>query len=641
MTIKEIAQLAGVSISTVSKIVNNKDQNIHPETRSRVLKIVKEYNYTPYGTVKDLSTAKSFLIAVLLRNSGFLSPMLQGIMETAQEHGYSILLFDSQNDPDAELKHITTICQKRADGVIWEPVGHESAAHTQHFTRQEIPVCCINGGEEFSSYAIDFQEMGYRLTQKMIDYKHTRMLCLLKRDNPRSMQVLDGFKKCLFDNALPFDKNVLLYNDDDSTVYLQKISSLDITGIVSSHYSSSIYLYEKLDQLHYHIPSDLSVVSLKEDIQNTISFPHISCIRIPYHEFGCYVCNRLIDLCEKKELTDSRTLFAADCCFDSEDSIRIPSSLCLKKIVVVGSINSDMTFNVDWLPQAGKTTKILNATRTVGGKGANQAVGAARLNREVTLIGEIGNDVDSSFIMDALTHEGIPNQGIHRNLSSPTGKAYIYIDCNGESTITILPGSNASLSAEMIRRRRHLFQNAGFCLLSSELPVSTLLEAARTAKAFGAQNILKPATLKSISDQLLELTDILIPNRKEAASLCPSCSSIEAQAEYFLGKGIETVIITLGEEGCYLKTRDCSRYFPAADFVAIDTTGGADAFISAFASYLTEGYSLEQSIRIATYAAGFCISRQGVAPVLADRSTLEAHIGKFEPSLLQHKESMW
>lgn len=639
MTIKEIAQLAGVSISTVSKIVNNKDQNIHPETRSRVLKIVKEYNYTPYGTVKDLSTAKSFLIAVLLRNSGF-NTMLKGILETAQEHGYSILLFNSQNNPEAELKHITTICQKRADGVVWEPVSHESAAHAQHFSRQGIPVCCINGSDKSSSYSIDFQEMGYRLTQKMIDYKHTRMLCLLQRDNPRSMQVLDGFKKCLYDNALPFDKNALLYNDDDSSVYLQKISSLDITGIVSSHYSSSIYLYEKLHQLHYQIPADLSVVSLKDDPQNTIPFPHISCIRIPYHEFGCFVCRRLIDLCEKREPHDSGTLFTADYNFDNEDSIHIPSSLCLKKIVVVGSINSDMTFNVDWLPQAGKTTKILNATRTVGGKGANQAVGAARLNREVTLIGEIGNDADSSFIMDALTHEGIPNQGIHRNLASPTGKAYIYIDCKGESTITVLPGSNASLSAEMIKRRRHLFQNAGFCLLSSELPVSTLLEAAKTGKAYGAKNILKPAVLRSIPDQLLELTDILIPNRKEAASLCPSDSSIEAQAEYFLSKGIETVIITLGEEGCYLRTRECSKYFPAADFVAIDTTGGADAFISAFASYLTEGYSLEQSIRIATYAAGFCVSRQGVAPVLADRSTLEAHIGKFEPSLLQHEESL-
>ena len=155
-------------------------------------------------------------------------------------------------------------------------------------------------------------------------------------------------------------------------------------------------------KLHYCVPSDLSLVSLKENDQNAISFPHISGIRIPWQEFGRFVCEQLIEKCEKTASDDAVRLFAADFCFDSEDSIRIPSSLCSKKLVVVGSINSDMTFNVDFLPQAGKTTKILNATRTVGGKGANQAVGVAKLNCKVTLIGEIGNDIDSSFIMDAL-----------------------------------------------------------------------------------------------------------------------------------------------------------------------------------------------------------------------------------------------
>ena len=113
--------------------------------------------------------------------------------------------------------------------------------------------------------------------------------------------------------------------------------------------------------------------------------------------------------------------------------------------------------------------------------------------------------------------------------------------------------------------------------------------------------------------------------------------SVKEQAEYFLGKGMEAVIITLGEEGCYLKTANVSRYFPAADFMSIDATGGADAFISAFASYLSEGFSLEHSIRIATYAAGFCVSRQGVVPALVDRNTLEMHISRLEPELLGTK----
>ncbi len=290
MTIKEIAQLAGVSISTVSKIVNNKDQNIHPETRSRVLKIVKEYNYTPYGTVKNLSNAKSFLLAVLLRSSDFSPLLLNGILETAQEHGYNVLLFDSQADLQTELKHITTICQKRADGVIWEPVSRDSTAYVQQLMRQKIPVCYLNAGNTFPSYTIDFQEMGRRLTQKMIDHKHTRMLCLLEREDPRSEQVVTGFRKCLYDNGLPFHENALLYDDalTESSKFLQKLTELDITGIVSSRFSSSLFLYEQLCKLHYCVPADLSLVSLKEDGQNALSFPHISGITIPWQEFGSY-----------------------------------------------------------------------------------------------------------------------------------------------------------------------------------------------------------------------------------------------------------------------------------------------------------------------------------------------------------------
>ena len=117
-----------------------------------------------------------------------------------------MLLFNSQADLQTELKHITTICRKRADGVIWEPVSQDSTAHVQQLTRQSIPVCYLNAGKDFPSYTIDFQEMGRRLTQKMIDHKHTRMLCLLEREDPRSEQVVTGFRKCLYDNACPFTR---------------------------------------------------------------------------------------------------------------------------------------------------------------------------------------------------------------------------------------------------------------------------------------------------------------------------------------------------------------------------------------------------------------------------------------------------
>ena len=111
--------------------------------------------------------------------------------------------------------------------------------------------------------------------------------------------------------------------------------------------------------------------------------------------------------------------------------------------------------------------------------------------------------------------------------------------------------------------------------------------------------------MKEIPEELYQNIDILVPNRKEAAALCPDCLMIEDQADFLFRKGVPVIIITLGHEGCYLKTADTEKFFPASDFISIDTTGGADAFISALASYLIEGYSIEKSIRIATYADRF------------------------------------
>lgn len=138
MTIKEIARLAGVSISTVSKIVNNKDENINVETRNRVLKIVKDYNYTPYGTVKTTSEAKTFILGVLLRSIPKTNQFLNGALFAAQKNGYSLLLYDSADSISSELKNITSLCKNNIDGVIWEPVNEQSLEYRRYFDEQEL-----------------------------------------------------------------------------------------------------------------------------------------------------------------------------------------------------------------------------------------------------------------------------------------------------------------------------------------------------------------------------------------------------------------------------------------------------------------------------------------------------------------------
>jgi len=139
----------------------------------------------------------------------------------------------------------------------------------------------------------------------------------------------------------------------------------------------------------------------------------------------------------------------------------------------------------------------------------------------------------------------------------------------------------------------------------------------------------------NLPDALLKNIDILIPNQREINVLCPEYNSLEKQAEYFLKKGVGTVIITLGPDGCYLKTKEFSQYFKASDFQPLDETGAADAFIAALAVYLQKDYSISNAIQIATYAAGFSISREGVVPALIDLNTLGSTISLREPQLLK------
>lgn len=193
MTIKEIAQLAGVSISTVSKIVNNKDENINVETRNRVLKIVKDYNYTPYGTAKNTSEAKTFILGVLLKSTPKTNLFLNGIILAAQKNGYSILLYDSAESTSVELKNITSLCKNNVDGVIWEPVSHLSLEYERYFNEQGIETCRINGPDDPASYSIDFAQMGYEAAQILIRHGHSKLGCLTKQGSavpPWSLTVL-------------------------------------------------------------------------------------------------------------------------------------------------------------------------------------------------------------------------------------------------------------------------------------------------------------------------------------------------------------------------------------------------------------------------------------------------------------------
>lgn len=631
MNIKEIAQLAGVSTSTVSKIVNQKDESISSETRERVLKIVKEYNYTPYASA-TASPAKTWILGILLRSSVSLDSTLDGIIQTAQKNGYSALVYNSYSDMEQELKNITSLCKNNVDGIIWEPVSKESLAYITQFKNMKIPLLTIgsNGGD--NSHLLPYEEAAYRITQELINRSHTDIACILK-EGRRTTAFLNGYKKCLFDNHIKFDKDLIFYDLNESLIY--KVNTHSISGIISSHYRKAMEFYQLMNMLNYRIPEDISLISLKNDMTESLALPNIpeiSTYTILNADFGSYLCSKLITEIEKRKAEVHSFVQAFH--LDNQTTVSIPFCLKAPKITVVGSINIDTYLNVPQLPRSGKAVSTSTSFTYPGGKGINQSIGVAKLGHRVTLIGNVGSDIDSDYIYKALEEYGVESFGVKRYNEAKTGKAYIFVESSGHSMISILAGANNTLTPDDIQKRKRFFKNTGYCLIQSEIPLETVAEACRVAHEYGAKTILKPSVCSHIPSEVLAGVDILVPNKDELNELCPDYSGIEEKTAFLLECGIEIVIVTLGERGCYVRCADLDKYFPAMPFPSVDNTGASDAFISALSSYLLYGYSLEDAVQIATYAAGFCISREGVVPSLIDKRSLETYIKQRDESLI-------
>ncbi len=203
MNIKEIAKLAGVSTSTVSKIMNQKDSSISSETRERVLKIVKEYHYTPYASA-SVPTQKTWVLGILLRSSISFDSTLDGIIKTAQANGYSTILCNSCSSLEQELKNITALCKNHVDGIIWEPANEQSLSLSCHIQEKEIPFLTIGPFGGANSLQLPYQLLGYQITKELISRKHTNIACLLT-EGRRIHAFLSGYKECLFDNYLKLD----------------------------------------------------------------------------------------------------------------------------------------------------------------------------------------------------------------------------------------------------------------------------------------------------------------------------------------------------------------------------------------------------------------------------------------------------
>lgn len=619
MTINDIAELAGVSASTVSKIINGKDNGIKVETRERVLKIVKEYRYTPYDFIKNNTNSKSFLLGLVLSGIKKRQSIANGFLHEAERQGYQVQACLSSS-AENEVKHIAALCKNRAEAVLWEPAendGSETASEINDtgsamvLHKSAIPFVRLNADTD-GGICYDYQKAGYTAADILLKLGHTKIRCVYDKTDEQDCAVRKGVERCLFDHHCLYAE----YNDLQEALSLHNCSALICCG-----WDTAIAAYEYAIVHKIRIPQDISVICI-DDADNIKNFPPISSVPLSLFNFGAFACRCLIDKIEKK-ITDMPAYNEAFTC-NHYKSIDLPAPLRKKRIIVAGSINMDILLTVKHYPQTGESISAESVSIIPGGKGINQAVGAIKLGAKVSLIGNVGRDFDGDMILNLLHENGVDATAVHVDEERSTGKAYIHIQDDGESGIVLYGGANETVSADAIHCNERLFEDASFCLLQTEIPMEAVKTAVKIAQKHKVAIMLKPSAVKEIEEELLKGLDYFIPNRKELYRLCPIAGTLEEKAAWFLAKGVKTVIVTLDSDGCYVRTAEYEQYFPAVEiFKPVDTTGAADAFIAALSVFLSEHKKLPDALPYALYAAGFSTTRIGVVPSLIDRATLE------------------
>ncbi|MFF8416952.1 ribokinase [Streptomyces sp. NPDC015680] len=290
-------------------------------------------------------------------------------------------------------------------------------------------------------------------------------------------------------------------------------------------------------------------------------------------------------------------------------------------IAVLGSTNMDLVAYVERAPGRGETVTGREFRTVPGGKGANQAVAAARAGGEVTMIGAVGDDEYGVRLRSNLEHAGIDTDLLH-TVEGPSGTAHIVVDDTGANSIVVVPGANGAVTA-LGPGEMAAIAGADLLLLQLELPLSAVIEGARVAHAQGVRTILTPSPVQPLPSELLDCVDLLIPNEHEAAELS-GFTDPHASARYLLSQ-VPAVVITLGSKGCLYAARGGEPVvLPAPEVTAVDTTGAGDTFVGTLAVALGERRPVPLALAWASSAAALCVQRPGASTSMPYRTEIDA-----------------
>lgn len=301
----------------------------------------------------------------------------------------------------------------------------------------------------------------------------------------------------------------------------------------------------------------------------------------------------------------------------------------MKKILVIGSSNTDIITKMNEYPKDGETVRGISYMQAMGGKGANQAIAAHRLGGEVKFISCLGNDTNGKNTMEYYRREGLDASLSLITDNAPTGVAMIWVDGKGENSIVIVAGANEELSPEYVLSIEREIVKADLIVMQMEIPYDTVKTVCRLANRNGIKVLLNVAPARELDEEVLGMTDILVVNETEAETISGEAIAKigeEGIANRLLQMGAKTVVLTLGKQGAIMKNNQLTQHVEAFEIKAVDTTAAGDTFCGALAAKLSNGATWKEALEFASAASAICVTRMGAQPSIPTVTEVENFI---------------
>jgi len=609
VNIRELAKLANVSPTTVSKVLNHKAKDISEETKKRVWDIAKQYNYTPYQKILDSLDLSGNLIGLMVPQIDAMHvQIIKGAENAAYENGFEIAVCSVGDSPDLLKSRINSLRRKKAEGFILSRVKHHEI--NDNFALRVL--------DNYTDYTVALH-LAYK---KLINHGHKKIGLLVSNlKHTDTQKKLDACKNAFLKENRSFDIS-LVYEcngtTESSAIGMKYLLSNKITAVIAFDDIICSGVYRLLQNEALRIPQDISVLCFDDYSVYPYLYPEPAVIKSDYEKIGYQAVKDL--LCEIEGSASNESIVAADISWGNGIApFYEQKGLFKRKVLVVGYLNMDTIIHIpEETDGYGKSD--INASDVeimAGGKASLQSASAAKLGGNCYVIGRVGNDLNGEKIQNELSKMNINTGGIMFDNENPTGKAVIYVPKEGKTSYDIDYGANMHLTARDIERHEDLFSGAAYCLLSMQLSQDVFYHTARVCKRKDVKLICSIGPAFELDNHSFLGAHILVSTITGIDILIPGKYSFEEKINKLLHTHCENIVITMEYEGqCVLLNSEQQSKFTVKDFEFANHTAGVDCFCGALTVALTGGKNLNEAVSYALTGAALTMSRDGSLPSL-------------------------